>query len=168
MKIVVSALLMLVVMTLLCGLAYPLLITAVAHNGGDARLLGREFTEPRYFWSRPSAAAYNGKASSGTNYGPMSDALVAMVKKRVDALHEAGDVGAPPIDLVTASGSGLDPHISPAAARYQAARVARARGASEREVEALIISATEGPTFGLLGEPRVNVVALNRALDGEK
>jgi K+-transporting ATPase ATPase C chain len=168
MRVFTQSLLMLVLMTLLTGLAYPLLVTAVAHNDGDPSLLGREFTEPEYFWSRPSASAYNGKSSGGTNYGPMSQALVDAVKKRVDALHAAGDVGEPPIDLVTSSGSGLDPHISPEAARYQGARVARARGIEPAKVAALIAQHTQGRSFGLLGEPRVNVVALNRALDGEK
>lgn len=166
--IVLPSLLMLVVMTVLTGIVYPLAVTAVANNEGDPGLIGHEFDQPEDFWSRPSAAAYNGKSSTGSNYGPMSDALLKMVQKRIQALHDAGDVGPPPIDLVTASGSGLDPHISPQAARYQAPRVARARGLPIERVSALITQHIEGRTFGLLGEPRINVVALNRALDGEK
>lgn len=166
--IVLPSLLMLMVMTVLTGVLYPIAVTVIAGNPGDPELLGHEFTEPKYFWSRPSAAAYNGKASAATNYGPMSDALVDMVKKRVQALHDAGDEGPPPVDLVTASGSGLDPHISPAAAQYQAARVARIRGLGIGRIESLIAAHTEERTLGLLGEPRVDVAALNRALDAEK
>src|SRR5262249_8948025 len=128
------------------------------------------FEDRRYFWGRLSATApapYNGSASSGSNMGPLSDALLDAVKARRDALRTADpDNEAPiPVDLVTASGSGLDPHISPAAARYQAARVARSRGMSVAAVQTLIEEHTERRQFGVLGEPRVNVLALNRALD---
>src|SRR5262249_25099712 len=134
-------------------------------------LIGQPFEDPRYFWGRLSAtspAAYTASASSGSNQGPLSDALVDAVKARRDALREAdpGNDAPIPVDLLTASGSGLDPRISPAAARYQAARVARVRGIPVGQVTALIDQQTEGRQFGILGEPRVNVLALNRALDG--
>lgn len=135
-------------------------------------LLGQFFTSPKYFWGRPSATApqpYNGGASSGSNQGPTNPALAAAVRDRVAALRGA-DPGNPlpvPVDLVTASGSGLDPHISPAAAEYQLARVARVRGLAEARVRELVQDATRGRTFGLLGEPRVNVLELNLALDAQ-
>jgi K+-transporting ATPase ATPase C chain len=136
-------------------------------------LLGQAFTSPKYFWGRPSATApqpYNGAASSGSNQGPTHPALESAVKGRIAALRAAdpGNSKPVPVDLVTASGSGLDPHISPAAADYQVPRVARARGLSEEQVRKLVIEATEGRTFGVLGEPRVNVLQLNLALDGLK
>jgi K+-transporting ATPase ATPase C chain len=132
--------------------------------------VGKPFSDPRFFWSRPSATApmpYNAAASSGSNQGPSNPALHEAVAKRVEALRSAGaDPSAPvPVDLVTASGSGLDPHISPAAASYQVARVARARGLPEREVRRMLEARIEGRTLGLLGEPRVNVLLLNLDLE---
>jgi K+-transporting ATPase ATPase C chain len=136
-------------------------------------LIGQPFSDARYFFGRPSATApqpYNGAASSGSNQGPTNPALAAAVTERVAALRALDpDNELPvPIDLVTASGSGLDPHISPAAAEYQVARVARARNRSEAEIRRLVADATEGRTFGILGEPRVNVLQLNLALDGKR
>ena len=133
-------------------------------------MLGQPFSSPRYFWSRPSATAthaYNGAASSGSNQGPLNPALAEAVAARIAALRAAdpGNDAPVPVDLVTASGSGLDPHISPAAAEYQVARVARARGLPEERVRELVASATRGRTFGIFGEPRVNVLELNLALD---
>jgi potassium-transporting ATPase KdpC subunit len=173
-------------LTLLTGVVYPLAVTGLGkvafpdQAGGSlirsgerivgSRLLGQAFSSPHYFWSRPSATApqpYNGAASSGSNQGPINSALAAAVRDRVAILRAADpDNTLPvPIDLVTASGSGLDPHISPAAAEYQVARVARARGMSEDAIRNVVGEATEGRTFGILGEPRVNVLELNLALD---
>jgi K+-transporting ATPase ATPase C chain len=172
-------------MTLLTGVVYPLLVTGVAQaafpekaNGsliqdeGGVRgsaLIGQPFDEPKYFWSRPSATspAYNGAASSGSNLGPSNPALRDAVKQRVEALRTAdpGNPAAVPIDLVTASGSGLDPHLSPAAAFYQVPRVARARELSEERVRQLVEDHLEGRGLAVLGEPRVNVLLLNLALD---
>jgi potassium-transporting ATPase KdpC subunit len=173
-------------LTLLTGLIYPLAVTgiaAVAFPGGargslierDGRVVGSEwigqpFEEPGYFWSRPSATSrpFDGGASSGSNLGPTHPALAAQVTARIERLRAAdpGSAGQPvPIDLVTASGSGLDPHISPAGAIYQIRRVARSRGLDESSVRALVERAIEGRTFGVLGEPRVNVLRLNLALD---
>jgi potassium-transporting ATPase KdpC subunit len=178
---------MLVLLTLLTGVAYPVGFTALAQllfpsqangslivDGGRAvgsTLIGQPFDDPRYFWGRLSATApqaYNASASSGSNLGPLSDALLDAVKARRDALRAAdpGNTAPIPVDLVTSSASGLDPHITPAAARYQAPRVARARGLPIADVQTLIDRHTEGRQFGILGEPRVNVLALNRALDG--
>jgi potassium-transporting ATPase KdpC subunit len=177
---------MLIVMTVITGALYPLLVTAFAQaffpdrangslivEGGKLRgstLIGQPFADPKYFSSRPSATSpmpYNGGASSGSNQGPTNPALAEAVAARVKALRDAG--GDPrrlvPVDLVTASGSGLDPHISPAAAEYQVARIARARGLEEGKVRVLLARHTEGRQFGMLGEPRVNVLALNLALD---
>jgi K+-transporting ATPase ATPase C chain len=183
------ALVSFLLLTLITGVAYPLLVTGIgqamfsdAANGsllreGDqwvgSRLIGQPFSDPKYFLGRPSATApqpYNGAASSGSNQGPTNPALAAAVADRVAALRALDpDNRAPvPIDLVTASGSGLDPHISPAAAEYQVGRVARARNRPEKEIRALVQEATEGRTFGILGEPRVNVLLLNLALDGRK
>jgi K+-transporting ATPase ATPase C chain len=133
-------------------------------------LIGQSFSDPKYFWGRLSATGpvpYNAAASSGSNLGPSNPALVDAVKGRLDALHAADSTsaGPVPVDLVTASGSGLDPAISPAAAAYQVPRVARVRNLPPAQVEALVAAATEGRTFGLLGEPRVNVLRLNLALD---
>ena len=133
-------------------------------------LLGQPFASPKYFWSRPSATGpqpYNGAASSGSNQGPINPALETAVRDRIAALRAAdpSNTAPVPVDLVTASASGLDPHISPAAAEYQVARVARAREMSEDDVRKLVAAATEGRTFGILGEPRVNVLELNLALD---
>ncbi len=180
------ALRMLVVLSLLTGVVYPYLVTGIAQlafprtaNGslisGDGKvvgstLIGQPFDDPKYFWSRPSATsphAYNAGASSGSNQGPRNPALADAVKDRIKALRDADpDSKAPvPVDLVTASGSGLDPDISVAAALYQVHRVAKARGMAEDKVRALVSESTLGRTFGLLGEPRVNVLNLNLALD---
>lgn len=184
-----SALIVFLVFTVATGAVYPGLVTAIGsaffvrqatgsliERDGKAvgsSLLGQAFTSPKYFWGRPSATApqpYNGAASSGSNQGPTNPALVSAVKERIAALRAAdpGNSGPVPADLVTASGSGLDPHISPAAADYQVPRVARERGLSEEQVRKLVIEATRGRTFGVLGEPRVNVLQLNLALDGSK
>ena len=181
------ALVMLALLTVLTGLAYPLGFTALAQllfpaqangslimDGGRAvgsTLIAQPFDDPRYFWGRLSATAPfadNAAASSGSNQGPLSDALIDAAKARRDALRAADLTDAPiPIDLLTASASGLDPDVSPAAARYQVARVARVRGLPVAQVRALIDRHTEGRVLGVLGEPRVNVLALNRALDGQ-
>jgi K+-transporting ATPase ATPase C chain len=134
-------------------------------------LIGQPFDDPKYFWGRLSATPdfpYNSASSSGSNLGPSNPALVEVVKARVEALRKAdpGNPSSIPIDLVTASGSGLDPHISPAAALYQAPRVARARSLSEEQVRRLVGQFTESRQWGFLGEPRVNVLRLNLALDG--
>ena len=176
-----------VMLTILTGVIYPLLVTGIARvvfpsqaagslmvKDGKAigsRLIGQNFTDPKYFWSRPSATApmpYNGSASAGSNQGPLNPALIDAVKSRIDALRAAdpSNTSAIPVDLVTASASGLDPHISVAAANYQAARVARARERPMEGVQALVASHTQGRIFGFLGEPRVNVLELNLALDG--
>jgi len=170
----------------LTGIAYPLVVTGIGQaafhdqvNGsivqsGDravgSRLLGQPFSDPKYFWSRPSATGpqpYNGAVSSGSNQGPINPALEAAVRDRIAALHAAdpGSTAPVPVDLVTASGSGLDPHISPAAAEYQVARVARTRKMTEADVREAVAAATDDRTFGVLGEPRVNVLELNLALD---
>lgn len=173
-------------LSLVTGLAYPLLTTGIAsavfpHQAGgslierDGKVVGSEwigqsFTSPQYFWGRPSATApmpYNAAASGGSNLGPSNPALAEAIRARVDALKAVDpDNAAPvPVDLVTASGSGLDPHISPAAAAYQAARVARVRGLPRAEVDALIQAHTAKPALSVLGEPSVNVLTLNLALD---
>ena len=180
------ALRMLVVLSVLTGVIYPYLVTGIAQlafpraangsliqNAGKtvgSALIGQPFDDPKYFWSRPSATSpqpYNAGASSGSNQGPRNPALADAVKARIKALRDADpDNKAPvPVDLVTASGSGLDPHISVAAAEYQLHRVAKARGVTEDKVRALVDASTSGRTFGILGEPRVNVLALNLALD---
>jgi len=186
MKELRSAALMLLTLTVLTGLVYPLAVTGIAQvvlprqaNGSlierdgkvvGSSLIGQGFTDPRYFWSRLSATGptgYNGAASSGSNYGPLNPALADAAKARVDALVAADpEQRRPvPVDLVTSSGSGLDPHVTPAGARYQVARVARARRLAPAEVERLVDEHTQGRTLGLLGEPRVNVLELNLALD---
>jgi K+-transporting ATPase ATPase C chain len=174
-------------MTVLTGVAYPLLITGISQVGmperangslifsGEGRpvgsvLIGQPFGAPKYFWSRPSATSpfpYNAASSSGSNQGPLNSALTDAVAARIKALRDAdpGNAAPVPADLVTASGSGLDPHVSPAAAEYQVARVARVRSLDPQEVRALVAEATEGRQLGFLGEPRVNVLKLNLALD---
>ena len=175
-----------VVMTLITGVAYPLLVTGVASvafptqaagslvvKDGKAigsTLIGQQFSEPKYFWGRPSATspmANNASGSSGSNLGPLNPALVDAVKGRISALRAAdpGNTAPVPVDLVTTSASGLDPHLSVAGADYQAARVARVRGMAPGAVRTLIAQHTEGRLLGLLGEPRVNVLALNLELD---
>jgi potassium-transporting ATPase KdpC subunit len=175
-----------VALTVITGLVYPLLVTGVAKvafrdqaagslivKDGKAigsSLIGQNFSDPKYFWGRPSATSpmpYNAAGSSGANQGPLNPALVDAVKGRIDALKAADPANtAPvPVDLVTASASGLDPHISVAGAQYQAARVARARGVAPDAVSALVASHTEGRLFGLLGEARINVLDLNIDLD---
>jgi potassium-transporting ATPase KdpC subunit len=182
----VPALRMLVVLTALTGVAYPLVTWGIAQlafahaangslveSGGKltgSALIGQPFDDPKYFWSRPSATSpqpYNGIASSGSNLGPRNPALADAVAARIKALRDAdpGNTAPVPADLVTASASGLDPDISPAAAQFQAARVARARGLTLASVQALVTQQIEGRTFGVLGDPRVNVLALNLALD---
>lgn len=180
------ALMMLLVLTILTGLMYPLAVTGLGQlffpnksNGSlivrdgkviGSQLIGQNFDEPKYFWGRPSATApfpYNAAASGGSNLGPTNPALIESVKGRVAALRAAdpGNDKPIPIDLVTASGSGLDPHISPAAALFQVSRVARARGLEERIVEHLVVQHIVGRQYAFLGEPRVNVLKLNLALD---
>ena len=183
------ALTLLLVLTVLTGVIYPLVVTGVAQvafpaqaNGSlirregkpiGSRLIGQPFSAPQYFWSRPSATSpqpYNGLASGGSNLGPTNPALIAAVKARIAALRAAdpGNHAPIPVDLVTASGSGLDPDISLAAAYYQAGRVARARGVSVRRVRALIAVHARGGELGVLGDPRINVLELNLALDAMK
>jgi K+-transporting ATPase ATPase C chain len=180
------ALVLFLLLTVLTGVVYPVAVTVVAQtafahqaNGSlvfrgtdvaGSALIGQPFDDPKYFWGRLSATApfaYNAAASSGSNLGPLNPALVDAVKARVDALRAADpDNHTPvPVDLATASGSGLDPHVSPAAARWQVPRVARARGLDPAAVDALVTRTTEGRQWGFLGEPRVNVLALNLALD---
>ena len=173
-------------LTVVTGIVYPLLVTGVARlafpekangslirrEGGYAgsELIGQPFDDPKYFWGRPSATPdfpYNSASSSGSNLGPSNRSLVEAVKARVEAFQKAdpGNHSSIPIDLVTSSGSGLDPHISPAAALFQAPRVARVRGLSEDQVRRLVDEFTEPRQWGFLGEPRVNVLKLNLALD---
>jgi K+-transporting ATPase ATPase C chain len=186
------ALVSLLLLTLITGVIYPLVVTGIAQvvfpsqaNGSliikdgkaiGSELIGQSFDAPKYFWGRLSATgtfpynAFNAEnltASSGSNYGPLNPALIQMVQARIDALKAADPANTAPIpvDLVTASGSGLDPHISVAAALYQISRVAKARGMSQDAVRALVDTYTEGRQFGFLGEPRVNVLELNLALD---
>jgi K+-transporting ATPase ATPase C chain len=190
-----SALLVFLSLTVVTGVAYPALVTLIAQavfprqaNGSiierdgkkvGSALIGQPFDDPRYFWGRPSATApfpYNAAASAGSNLGPTNPILVGgedpekepgLVRERVKALRDAdpGNDRPIPVDLVTASASGLDPHISPAAAEYQVERVARARGLDADTVRQLTAKHTQGRTLGVLGEPRVNVLALNLALD---
>ncbi len=180
------ALILFFVLSLITGVAYPLVVTGVAQTVFPAQaagslilrdgkpvgsaLIGQNFSEPKNFWGRPSATGpmpYNGSSSSGSNQGPLNPALTDAVKGRVEALRAADpdNTAAVPVDLVTASGSGLDPHISPAAARYQAARVAKARGLAVEKVQALVDTGSEKPFLGLIGEAQVNVLKLNMALD---
>ncbi len=180
------AVVMLVLMSVLTGIAYPLLVTGVAQvifpskaNGSlierdgkvvGSSLIGQSFSDPKYFWGRLSGTGpfpFNSAASSGSNYGPLNEALLTAVQGRVDALRAAdpGNTAPVPVDLVTASGSGLDPAISPAGAAFQVARVARVRGLEPSAVAALVAQHTSGRQLGFLGEPSVNVLALNLALD---
>jgi potassium-transporting ATPase KdpC subunit len=186
------ALILLIALTLITGVIYPLVVTGIAQaafpsqaNGSliyqdsqpvGSALIGQQFDAPEYFWGRLSATgtfpynAFNAEnltASSGSNLGPTNQALLNTVQARVDALRAAdpGNTAPIPVDLVTASGSGLDPHLSPAAALYQMPRVARERGLSEEVVRQLVAEHTEGRQFGILGEPRVNILELNLALD---
>jgi K+-transporting ATPase ATPase C chain len=170
----------LIVFTLITGVVYPLLVTGIAQvafrdqaNGSlilkedqvvGSKLIGQPFSDPKYFWSRPSATSpmpYNGAASSGSNLGPTNPALKDAVTERISKLEKTPV----PADLVTASGSGLDPHISPAAAEFQIARISKVRGLSEEKLRELVEKHTQGRQLGVLGEPRVNVLELNLALD---
>jgi len=181
------ALMSLLLFTVVTGIVYPLVVTGIAQavfpsqaNGSlivkdgkvlGSTLIGQTFDQPKYFWGRPSATSpfgYNAAASAGSNLSPTNPALIAALQGRVDALHAAdpGNTAPVPVDLVTASSSGLDPHISPAAALYQVPRIARERKLSADAVRALVDQHTEGRFLGLLGEPRVNVLTLNLALDG--
>jgi len=182
-----AAIVALAVLTVVTGIIYPLIVTGIAQtlfpsqaNGSlivkdgkpvGSALIGQPFDDPKYFWGRPSATspfAYNAGASSGSNLSPTNPDLVKAVQGRVEALRAAdpGNTAPVPVDLVTASGSGLDPDISAAAALYQAPRVARARGLDPERVRELVARHTQGRSLGVLGEPRVNVLALNLALDG--
>jgi K+-transporting ATPase ATPase C chain len=178
-----------VFLTVITGLVYPALVTGIAqvafpfqangslvHHQGRVRgsaLIGQPFSDPKYFWGRPSATspyAYNAEASAGSNLGPTNPELLARVKERVEALRRSqpGSDRLIPVDLVTASGSGLDPHLSPAAALYQVPRIARVRGLSEASVTGLVAQHLEKRWFGILGEPHVNVLELNLDLDDLK
>jgi potassium-transporting ATPase KdpC subunit len=183
------AVVLFLLLTALTGLLYPLIVTALAQllfpqqaagsivtrdgRAVGSRLIGQSFGDRRYFWSRPSATApqpYNGAASGGANLGPLNPQLTDAVRTRIAALRAADPANSAPvpIDLVTASASGLDPEISVAAANYQAARVARARGLPAERLRALIAQHSEGRLLGVIGEPRVNVLELNLALDALK
>lgn len=189
------ALFMLLIFTVITGVIYPLVVTGIAQvafphqaNGSlividgkvyGSELIGQQFDEPKYFWGRPSATgtspynAFNAEnltGSSGSNYGPLNPALMEMVQARIDALKAAdpGNTAPIPVDLVTASGSGLDPHISVAAALYQVHRVAQARDLSDEAIRTIVNQYVEGRQFGLFGEPRVNILKLNLGLDGLK
>jgi potassium-transporting ATPase KdpC subunit len=185
-NIIRPALVVFTVLTLVTGVAYPLVVTGAAQTLFPAKasgslilrdgkpvgsqLIGQSFSDPKHFWGRPSATGpmpYNASASSGSNQGPLNPALTDAVKGRVEALRAAdpGNTAAVPVDLVTASASGLDPHISPAAARYQVARVAKARGLSADKVQALVDGQTDRPLMAFLGEAQVNVLQLNLALE---
>jgi K+-transporting ATPase ATPase C chain len=180
-----QAVLVFVALSVITGVAYPLLMTVVAQivfphqaNGSlivqedkviGSELIGQQFDDPRYFWGRPSATspAYNGAASTGSNLGPTNPVQLDAVRGRVEYLRKAhlDFTGPIPVDLATASGSGLDPHISAAAAAYQVSRVARARGLNDMVVRDVVAQHTAGRQLGVLGEPRVNVLKLNLALD---
>lgn len=178
-----------ILLTVITGLIYPLLVTGIgqavfpAQAAGSliqrdgkligSRLIGQHFADPKYFWGRPSATApqpYNAAASGGSNLSPLNPALKDAVEGRVKALREAdpGNTQPVPVDLVTTSASGLDPQISPAAAAYQAARVARVRGLTLDAVQTLVAQHTEDRQWGIFGEPRINVLELNLALDGAR
>lgn len=185
-RIVRPAVSLLILMTVLLGIVYPLVITGISklafprQAAGSliskdgkligSTLIGQSFSDPKYFWGRPSATTpqpYNGVGSTGSNLGPLNPALVDAVKTNAKALHDADPENTQPIpvELVTASASGLDPEISPAAARYQAGRVARTRGIEPAQVEALVAAYQQARLLGFIGEPRVNVLELNLALD---
>jgi K+-transporting ATPase ATPase C chain len=185
-KVLRPALLLFLLLSLITGVLYPVLVTLVSNTAmpeqaagslitRDGKIIGssqigQNFSDPKYFWGRLSATgpyAYNGALSSGSNLGPLNPVLTENVAVRIDALRLADpDNTAPiPVDLVTASGSGLDPHISPAAAAYQAARVARVRGIAQSSIDALVAEHTQGRQLGIFGESRVNVLQLNLALD---
>src|SRR5215510_2907177 len=187
MKNLITAILMTIVTTVLFGLVYPLVLTGLAQvvfpdqangqliKGADgnvvgSRLIGQPFASPGYFRSRPSAAGaagYDAGASSGSNLGPTNQKLIDRVKADVEKLQAENPSKPIPVDLVTASGSGLDPHISPSAAEFQAPRVARERGVSEDEIRKVVAAHTQGRQFGFLGEPVVNVLELNLDLDSK-
>jgi K+-transporting ATPase ATPase C chain len=187
--IIRPAIVLFAILTAITGALYPLVVTGVAQTvfpiqaGGSivvqdgkpvgSSLIGQSFSDPKHFWGRPSATApqpYNGLASGGSNLGPLNPSLTDGIKGRIAALRAAdpGNTAPVPVDLVTASGSGLDPDISRAAADYQAQRVARARGLQPQAVRALIAAHAQGRWLGILGEPRVNVLELNLALEGLK
>jgi K+-transporting ATPase ATPase C chain len=186
-QILRPAISLVVLFTLILGLGYPLAMTGIAQIAftskadgslmrvGDkiigSELIGQMFASDRYFWPRPSATSdqpYNAGASSGTNLGPTSDKLKGMIKTEIDRIRASGVAGEVPADAATYSGSGLDPHISPEFALAQAARVAKARNLSEAEVKQLVEATMQSPLLGIFGEPRVNVLALNMALDAMK
>jgi K+-transporting ATPase ATPase C chain len=186
MKQIKTAFILLILFSLLTGVIYPLLVTGMAQilfpyqangsliiNNGKiigSQLIGQSFTSPGYFWGRPSATTpypYNAANSTGSNMGPSNPDFIKLVYSRVDTIRQADPENRDriPVDLVTASGSGLDPEISPLAAYYQVPRIAKARGMSEQDIQSLIQQLTKNRTFGILGEPRVNVLNLNIALD---
>jgi potassium-transporting ATPase KdpC subunit len=183
-RVLRPAVTILIALTLITGVAYPLVVTVVAQvafphqaNGSlivvdgktvGSSLIGQTFDDPKYFWGRPSAAGqgYDASNSAGSNLGPTSQSLIDTISQRVDAMRKANGGGPVPVDLVTTSASGLDPDISPAAAEYQVARVAKARGMTEDAVRALVAKHTSGPLLWFLGESRVNVLELNLDLDG--
>ncbi len=180
-----AAVVVFLALTVVTGIAYPVAVTLVAQvvfphqaNGSlierdgkvvGSELIGQQFDDPKYFWSRPSATspAYNGGASTGSNLGPTNPAQLDAVRGRVEVMKKANpdQTGSVPIDLVTASGSGLDPHISPAAAEFQVERVAKARGLDVLAIRDVVAKHSAGRSLGVLGEPRVNVLELNLALD---
>lgn len=181
MRTVRPALILLALFTLVCGVLYPLAVTAAARlawprqAGGsvvrvDGRavgstLIGQAFTDPGYLWGRPSATGHDARTSGGTNLGPTDPRLTAALRARATALAATAPGRAVPIELITASASGLDPHVSPAAARFQIDRIATARGVAPAVVAAIVDAAIEPPTLGVLGAARVNVLAVNLALD---
>ncbi len=181
-----QAVVSIVVFTVITGVIYPLIVTGVAQlafprqaNGSllidngktvGSSLIGQSFSSPKYFWTRPSATSpmpYNAANSAGSNLGPLNPALIENVKARIEQLKKADDMSKPivPVDLVTASASGLDPDISPASAEYQVSRVAKARSLDDAKVRELVVKLTKSRQLGILGEPRVNVLELNLALD---
>jgi K+-transporting ATPase ATPase C chain len=188
MKDIRPAILMLIIFTIICGGIYPAVVTGIAYavfpnqakgsfiidkSGKEigSTLIGQPFADPKYFWPRPSAATdfgYNANGSGGSNSGPTNPDYLKTVGDRVKALRDTGVTGAIPADLVQASASGLDPHVTPESALLQVPRVAKARGVSEEIVMKAVAQATEGRQLGFLGEPRVNVLTLNLNLDGPK